>query len=186
MAEWNYEPSWHSIDEINGGFTFKSFTDISASDFNKLVENMQFLYQHYSEGGEIDMNRIYPIGSIFLTLDKTFNPAEMFGGTWTQLKDRFLVGAGGTYNGNVTGGAKSVSLGYNHLPTSVLRAAKNYKTTAVSVQSAGWDSSSIAANAYTSTTVDSADELGDTAYTGKEDVNTMPPYLAVYMWKRTA
>ena len=127
----------------------------------------------------------YPIGSIYMSVNST-SPASIFGGTWVQLKDRFLIGAGGSYSINGTGGATSVSLGYNNMPTSLLRAAKNYKTTAVSVNSAGWGSSSIAASIYTSTTVDSADDLGDTSYTGKTNVSTMPPYLAVYMWKRTA
>ena len=33
------------------------------------------------------------------------NPSNLFGGTWTQLKDRFLLGAGSTYTNGSTGGS---------------------------------------------------------------------------------
>ena len=53
---------------------------------------------------------IYPVGSIYLSVTST-SPATLFGGTWVQLKDKFLLGKGDTYTGNVetTGGAASVS-----------------------------------------------------------------------------
>ena len=48
---------------------------------------------------------IYPIGSVYISVNST-NPQSLFGGTWVQLKDRFLLGAGDTYiNGNVGGEA---------------------------------------------------------------------------------
>jgi hypothetical protein len=146
---------------------------------------MQFLYQHYSEGGEIDMNRIYPIGSIFLTLDKTFNPAEMFGGTWEQLKDRFLIGASEEkYPANSTGGQTSVALKYSNLPENTLRAIKNNLATSKSISGSAWGTQSVAANSYVATSVTYVNDLGDSY--AKENVATMPPYRAVFMWKRTA
>ena len=47
---------------------------------------------------------VYPVGSYYLS-DDSASPASLFGGTWEQIKDRFLVGAGGTYAINTTGGA---------------------------------------------------------------------------------
>ena len=50
---------------------------------------------------------IYPIGSIYMSVNNV-NPTTLFGGTWVQMKDKFLLGAGDTYeNGNI-GDRKSV------------------------------------------------------------------------------
>ena len=38
-------------------------------------------------------NMIYPIGSIYMSTNST-SPATLFGGTWEQIKGRFLVGQG--------------------------------------------------------------------------------------------
>ena len=46
----------------------------------------------------------YPVGAIYLSVNST-SPASLFGGTWEQLKDRFLLGAGNSYSINATGGA---------------------------------------------------------------------------------
>lgn len=54
------------------------------------------------------VNLIYPVGSIYMSVNST-SPATLFGGTWSQLKDRFLLGAGDTYTAGNTGGAASVS-----------------------------------------------------------------------------
>ena len=37
--------------------------------------------------------RWYPVGSIYLSLGST-NPGTLFGGTWEQIKGRFLLGTG--------------------------------------------------------------------------------------------
>lgn len=39
------------------------------------------------------------------------NPGTLFGGTWTQLKDKFLLGVGDTYKTvNITGGNSTITL----------------------------------------------------------------------------
>lgn len=37
------------------------------------------------------------------------SPATLFGGTWVQLKDRFLLSAGDTYTAGNTGGSATNS-----------------------------------------------------------------------------
>lgn len=54
------------------------------------------------------VNLIYPVGSIYLSVNET-SPATLFGGTWEQLQDRFLIGAGNDYSLNGIGGATSQS-----------------------------------------------------------------------------
>ncbi|EKK0949069.1 pilus assembly protein [Enterococcus faecalis] len=59
---------------------------------------------------------IYPIGSIYLSVNST-SPATLFGGSWTQLKDRFLLGAGSTYSSGATGGAATHKLSVAEMPS---------------------------------------------------------------------
>lgn len=49
------------------------------------------------------LDLIYPIGSIYISINNT-NPGTLFGGTWNQLKDRFLLSADSTYIAGSTGG----------------------------------------------------------------------------------
>lgn len=51
----------------------------------------------------------YPVGSIYMSVN-SINPADIFGGEWEPLKDRFLLGAGDTYSQGATGGASTVKL----------------------------------------------------------------------------
>ena len=50
-----------------------------------------------------DVLSCWPVGSIYLSVTST-SPTTLFGGTWVQLKDRFLLGAGSTYTHGNTGG----------------------------------------------------------------------------------
>lgn len=52
------------------------------------------------------LDKIYPVGSIYMSVNNT-SPASLFGGTWEALQDRFLIGAGSSYEVNATGGASS-------------------------------------------------------------------------------
>lgn len=56
-------------------------------------------------------DKIYPVGSIYMSVNST-SPATLFGGTWEQMKDRFLVGAGNDYAVNSTGGSTTHSHTY--------------------------------------------------------------------------
>ena len=62
------------------------------------------------------LNFCYPIGSLYWT-SKSTNPAQLFGGTWTQIKDRFIWAKGDSDTVNATGGAKTVTLTVENLPS---------------------------------------------------------------------
>lgn len=49
-------------------------------------------------------NLVYPVGSIYMSVNST-SPATIFGGTWVQLKDQFLLAAGTKYSAGSTGGS---------------------------------------------------------------------------------
>ena len=59
----------------------------------------------------------HPVGSLYWTSTNE-NPAVTFGGgTWTQIKDRFVLAAGDTYSNGATGGAATVTLTINEMPS---------------------------------------------------------------------
>lgn len=58
--------------------------------------------------GNIDFDSIYPVGSIYMSVNNT-NPSTLFGGTWEVLQDRFLIGAGNKYAVGNTGGNENHS-----------------------------------------------------------------------------
>jgi hypothetical protein len=127
------------------------------------------------------LDKIYPIGSIYMSFVDN-EPGAFLGGTWTRLTNRFLVAAGTQYTAGSTGGLSSVTLTYNHLPASTLRAIKNSSGSAKTVSHSEWAGKSVAANTYVATAVDTANSLGG-SYTNTA-VPTLPPYQAVYMWRR--
>ena len=62
------------------------------------------------------LNLVYPIGSIYWSSNNT-NPGTLFGGTWTQIKDRFILAAGDYYSNGATGGAATVTLTVSNMPS---------------------------------------------------------------------
>ena len=62
------------------------------------------------------LNLIYPVGSIYWSSNNT-NPGTLFGGTWTQIKDKFILAAGDSYTNGATGGAATVTLTVSNMPS---------------------------------------------------------------------
>lgn len=60
------------------------------------------------------LDKTYPIGSIYMSVNNT-NPSQLFGGSWTQLQNRFLLGAGTEYSNGTSGGSKdAVVVSHTH------------------------------------------------------------------------
>lgn len=57
----------------------------------------------------------HPVGTYWWTSSNT-NPNTTYGGTWTQIKDKFVYASGGKSVGN-TGGTESVTLTSNQIPS---------------------------------------------------------------------
>ena len=62
------------------------------------------------------INTIYPVGSIYMSVNST-NPSVLFGGTWEQIKDTFLLATGDTYANGSTGGEATHTLTENEMPS---------------------------------------------------------------------
>ena len=62
------------------------------------------------------MLEIYPVGAVYISAGSE-SPASLFGGTWEQIKDRFLLAAGSSYTAGATGGAATVTLTVSEMPS---------------------------------------------------------------------
>jgi hypothetical protein len=125
----------------------------------------------------------WPIGSIYMSVSST-SPANLFGGTWERISDRFLLGASSSYPAGSTGGEFTHKLTQSELPDYSLSVANgsnvirsktgSYADAYVQTQSSGWGIPN-----WESKTVTVASGGSGAAH------NNMPPYLSVWIWKRT-
>lgn len=130
---------------------------------------------------------IYPVGSIYMSVNAA-NPGDLIGGTWERIQDRFLLSAGNTYAaGNTGGSAKATLPSHTHTFGS-----GGYQMWGVKIGTGSTepgnpisgDKKYYAAAKGDSTSnykwIESVDSKG------VSDVSqaNMPPYLAVYVWKR--
>lgn len=121
------------------------------------------------------LDLVYPVGSIYLSVNST-SPATLFGGSWTQIKDTFLLGAGDDYTLGATGGEATHTLTIQEMPSHVHETDKYYNT-----DQGGNDfyGSNATGNKVTNAN-------GMTAAGGGQAHNNMPPYLVVNIWKRVS
>lgn len=130
-------------------------------------------------GAGMSLQSVYPVGAIYISTADT-NPSTLFGfGTWAQIKDVFLLAAGDTYAGGSAGGEATHTLINSEIPSH--NHAIWYPN-----EGAGNDSAQIGypSVASKSTYYAVGSNTGDVG--GGQAHNNMPPYLAVYMWRRTA
>ena len=194
---------------------------ISKTTFELYLKTQTYGWQSQGnlkgpQGSPVSLLDAWPVDSIYMSVNSR-SPATLFGGTWVQLKDRFLLGAGDTYQAGQSLGSANVTLSVSNLP------AHNHS---ISISgTTGTDSpdhshnfseneSHISGDTYRRTTTENSgahytEYTSMTArYTGGASArhthsfswsgNTgngdgtatpfsiLPPYLVVYMWKRTA
>lgn len=150
-------------------------------------------------GGKTLLDMVYPVGSIYLSVSGT-DPQTLFGGTWARLEDVFLLAAGAKHPAGSTGGEEAHTLTVGEMPShgNHLMQGRMYEELA---ENASNDSSYRSNTLYLGKNVFAStgninrgwkDWNGGEMYPagtlkgGGNPHNNMPPYLAVYTWKRTA
>ena len=136
----------------------------------------------------------YPVKTVYITFDNTFNPNEHFGGTWERIRNRFLWAA--TENGVMgqTGGEESHTLTVSEMPShnghlsagivgTVPMGKGNYE---------GYINKSVTnpypGGGYRGWNVYAGNEMhpASEAVGGGQPHNNMPPFIQVAMWQRIA
>lgn len=145
-----------------------------------------------SGSSETSALKAYPIGSIYMSVNST-NPKDLFGGTWQQLQNRFLVGVGSNYSNGATGGASSYTpkgsvgnhtLTVNEIPKHSHKVYGGWGAGSSDQGSFRTDQNS-PAHWWSATGDEGGGKGHNHGFTGTAQT-ILPPYLAVYMWKRTA
>ena len=132
-------------------------------------------------GGKTLLNLIYPVGSIYMSVSST-SPATFLGGTWERIQDKFLLAAGSSYVAGATGGSATNShshfqtVGSDGTASYFTKAGQTYTSRVVTVPG----THIVTSGNYS----DSKTLREDSTYDA--NISIMPPYLAVYVWKRTA
>ena len=162
---------------------------------NKIYQNVEIYGTIDTPGGVGPtllaniLNTIYPVNSVYISVNST-SPAQLFGGTWEQIEDTFLLAAGTTYTAGSTGGSATQILTINQMPNHnhedlFYNAISNDRVLGIS------------GGTYTPSSGGYFPLTGGPTYppgggnnivTGAigegQPFNIMPPYLAVYVWKR--
>lgn len=144
---------------------------------------------------------IYPVGSIYLSTSNT-DPGFIFGGKWSQIRDRFLYCTGS--DTLKTGGSNSINLSHRHttsghaLTLSEIPSHRHSEdTSAIRWASPNGNCELV----YSGNDVGSGNYGGGTKYTGyagsgashshgntgsslSSSVNIMPSYITVHCWYR--
>lgn len=127
-----------------------------------------------------DILSFWPVGSIYMSVNST-SPATFFGGTWERITGRFLLAAtdggnsGASQAAGNTGGEASHTLTIAEMPN------HRHEVGARNAYGTGNAGGSISYGSSVATGVNYTNYVG-----GDNAHNNMPPYLSVYMWKRTA
>ena len=184
---------------MTGPLTTKVIKLTSGTDYGDTLpsnpKNDQLFFQ--TIGSNFILDNVYPVGSIYMNVNST-NPGTLFGGTWEQIQGRFLLGMSSSYPAGSQGGEAEHTLKKRELPKfagSINMRANTEDSNNVDIitdiganmnlrqNDVVWDGI-LSANSG-NTQMKNWQLSFDNAGQGKAH-NNMPPYLSVYIWKRTA
>lgn len=164
---------------MTGAVTTKGIKLTSGTDFGSSLpsslQSNQLFFQ--TLGSNYILDNVYPVGSIYMSVNST-NPKNLFGGTWEQIQGRFLFGMNSSYPAGSTGGEITHKLTQGEMPKHnhiiyAPNAGGPDEGAALGFPEVGSSNTWWAAACMTGQTGDN------------EAHNNMPPYLSVYIWKRT-
>lgn len=195
ITDANGAQSFDVMDGTDGADNYTE-TDPTVPDWAKADTKPTYTASEIS--GIVDL--IYPIGSIYMSVN-TASPETLFGGTWERIKDTFLLAAGSTYEAGSTGGEINHTLTEEEIPnihdqlqfrrsqTGSCNIVSCYPELTGNGNAFAYEEKSGDTWGYGLDAVAKANLQTDIItldFGGGQPHNNMPPYLTVYMWKRTA
>ena len=147
------------------------------------------------------LDKLYPVGCIYHSASST-SPASFLGGTWERIKDTFILAAGDTYAAGSTGGEAAHVLIAKELPVNAyngtFKSYGNVQFFNADSHGSSWTNDyefMIAAkrglagttgtdNVLTQDNLATSNPISVSNPNGGNSHNNMPPYTAMYVWKR--
>ena len=125
------------------------------------------------------------VGAVLFSFNDDFSPSALYGGSWEQITDRFLIGAGGSYPLGSTGGEASVTLTVEQMPShSHIRDIENNILTPNPPATGVGAWSPCTLNLGIVTNDNHQVETRNTG--GGQAHNNLPPYIACNIWRKVA
>lgn len=165
----------HSADVASVTFCIAATGNTKTSQHLYTISDEKAL----SEEDVTPLLEVYPVGSIYMSIIAN-DPARLFGGTWERLKDRFLLGAGDTYEPGETGGEAEHTLTVEEMPSHTHKLGDIGSETSWGINYGNY------VGTGTGYGLESNAAFVTKSTGGSQPHNNMPPYLTVYMWVRTA
>ena len=178
---------------MTGALTTKGIKLTSGTDYGTTLPSSPATNQLFFQtiGSNFVLDNVYPVGSIYMNVNST-NPGTLFGGTWEQIQGRFLLGMSGSYPAGSQGGEATHTLSTNEMPAH----SHNFSYTETD-QNKSWSDNILqkSGTAYPERLGVNMKLGGDWSSLGylvidntggNQPHNNMPPYLSIYIWKRTA
>ena len=128
------------------------------------------------------LDKLYPVGCIYQSASST-SPASFLGGTWEQIKDRFILAAGDTYAAGSTGGEATHTLTVNEMPRHNHDHVMWYRDQKFGLNGRGGDVGSLQLEF---SSADCTDGICTDFKGNSQPHNNLPPYLTAYIWRRIA
>ena len=180
---------------MTGALTTKGIKLTSGTDYGATLPSSPVTNQLFFQTAETNfvLDNVYPIGSIYMNVNST-NPGTLFGGTWEQIQGKFLLGMSSSYPAGSQGGEASHTLTTNEMPSHTHNPANQpgyygfitNSQKAFTVGDMGVQSGSGRYYPHASAAFDISRNTATGATGGGKAHNNMPPYLSIYIWKRTA
>ena len=119
------------------------------------------------------------VGAVLFSFNDDFSPSALYGGSWEQITDRFLIGAGGSYSLGSTGGEANVTLTVEQIPPHNHQ-MNYYNNETPAPSGSDWVPTARRNTGYNVQGGDTLDTGGGQAH------NNLPPYIAVNIWRKVA
>ena len=140
--------------------------------------------------GKSLLDYFYPIGTVYETMNSSFNPSTFWGGTWERVKGKTLVGVDEDdtdfASSNKTGGEKTHTLTVNEMPVHNHGLAGKTSGNEASGYSLYPSAGGFTNRALVSSATADKGRMSTYNTGGGASHNNMPPYITVFIWKRTA
>lgn len=195
VPEWakTEEKPEYTADEIKGLPAWAKTDSKPAYAASEISDIDAYIEQMFNR---LNLEKNHPVGSLYMSENPT-PPSTLFGGSWTQITDTFILAAGSAYPAGSIGGEAKHLLTLNEAPKhshypsggsawhfSVTKGGAD--DTGIGRKEMALDSSS----GWWTVTTNGRDESmiyhkTDTQGGGVAH-NNMPPYEAYYIWKRIA
>ena len=168
---------------MTGALTTKGIKLTSGTDYGTTLPSSPATNQLFFQtiGSNFVLDNVYPVGSIYMNVNST-NPGTLFGGTWEQIQGRFLLGMSSSYPAGSQGGEEKHTLTTSEIPSHNHVAL--YGLNGDVSDFLGGSSADYGVRPGSDTATNYIYETSSTG--GGQAHNNMPPYLSVYIWKRTA